>query len=420
MKFRRKVYLVGGHLTNFIGKGHPDFIWKKHPDFGKKENPSLEDYLSAAINGAFEKTGVSADQIDKGYVGNFAGELFTHQGHLGAMAVRADEGLTGKPFMRTEGACASGALAAVGAIDAIQAGYDVVLVAGAEVQTTVSAREGADFLATASHYETERELDEFTFPAMFARRNKAYKDKYGVTEDDLAYIVEKAYKNANRNPNAHMREAKVDQAYAAAPSDRNPQFLRNEDLKEHLKVTDCSQVSDGGAAIIIASEEGLKRIGKDPSDCIEILAYAHATSPLGQVPDYTVLDNTARAVAQLYAETGLSADDIGVCEVHDCFHITEALMTEALGIAEPGKGAQAAKDGVTAIDGAHPVNTGGGLIGFGHPVGATGVKQILEIYRQMKGQCGDYQIPTPPKVGVTANMGGDDRTAVCMAFRNVE
>lgn len=420
MKFRRKVYVVGGDLTTFIGKNHPDFIWKKHPDFGERENPTLEEHLTAAIRGAFEKTGVDAAAIDKGFIGNFAGELFSHQGHLGAMAVRADEKLTGKPFMRTEGACASGGLAAVAAIDSIQAGYDVVLVAGAEVQTTVSAREGADFLATASHYETERELDEFTFPAMFARRNKAYKEKYGVTEDDLAYIVEKSYSNANKNPYAHMRSVKLSHEHAAAPNDRNPQFLHNEDLKEHLKVSDCSQVSDGGAAIILASEEGLKKLGKSPQDCIEVLAYGHATSPLGQVPDYTVLENTKHAVDQLYAEAGISADDVQVAEVHDCFHITEALMTEALGFAEPGKGAQAARDGVTAIEGAHPINTGGGLIGFGHPVGATGVKQILEIYRQMKGLCGDYQIPTKPQIGVTANMGGDDRTSVCMAFRNVE
>ncbi len=419
MKFRRKVYVVGGDITTFIGKNHPDFIWKKHPDFGTRENPTLEQHLTAAIQGAFENTGVDPSAIEKGFIGNFAGGLFSRQGHLGALAVRADAKLTGKPFMRTEGACASGGLAAVSAIDSIQAGYDVVLVAGAEVQTTVTAREGAEYLATASRFESERELDEFTFPAMFARRNKLYKEKYGVSEDDLAYVVEKAYANANKNPKAHMRAVKLDHAHAAAPNDRNPNFLANEELKDHLKVSDCSQVSDGGAALIIASEEGLKKLGKTPADCIEILAYGHATSPLGDVPDYTVLENTKLAVDRMYAEAGISAADVQVAEVHDCFHITEVLMTEALGLAEAGKGAQAAKDGVTAITGKHPVNTGGGLIAFGHPVGATGVKQILEVYRQMKGQCGDYQIPQKPQVGVTANMGGDDRTSVCIAFRNV-
>ncbi len=420
MKFRRKIYVVGGDLTPFIGKHHPDFIWKKHPDFGKKENPTLEELLSKAINGAFEKTGVDPEAIDKGYIGNFAGELFSHQGHMGAMAVRANEKLQGKPFTRVEGACASGGLAVIAGIDALNAGHDVVLAAGAEVQTTVSAREGAGYLARAAHWETEREIDDFTFPAMFARRAKYYKEKYGVTDEDIAHVTVKAYANGNKNPYAHMRAVEMDLEQAANAGDRNPQFLRNEELKPHLKVSDCSQVSDGAAAIILASEEGLEKLGIDKSDCIEVLAYGHATSPLGDVDDYTVLHNTEQAAQQVYEEAGLRPSDVNVCEVHDCFAVTELLMYEALGFADPGKGAKLVRSGETAIDGSIPVNTGGGLLAFGHPVGATGIKQVLEIYRQMKGQCGDYQIPETPKFGLTANMGGDDRTTVAMAFKNIE
>src|SRR5690625_3812102 len=183
MKPQKRIFIVGGDLTTFIGKMHPDFIWKRHPDFGKKENPNLEDYIVNAIQGALEKTGVDASQIDRGFIGNFAGELFNNQGHLGAMAVRADEKLEGKPFMRVEGACASGGLAIVSAIDALHAGSDVVLAAGAEVQTTVSAREGAGYLARAAHWDEEREIDEFTFPAMFARRAKIYKETFGATDE---------------------------------------------------------------------------------------------------------------------------------------------------------------------------------------------------------------------------------------------
>ncbi|QED27152.1 hypothetical protein FRD01_07825 [Microvenator marinus] len=419
MKPQRKVFVVGGHLTPFIGKGHPDFIWKKHPEFGQRENPTLEELMTSAILGALESTGVEAAAIERGYVGNFAGELFSNQGHMGALAVRAHKDLQGKPFMRLEGACASGGLAVVTAVDAIQAGCDVVMALGAEVQTTVSARDGAGFLARASHWESERELDDFTFPAMFARRAKYYEEKFGVGEEDIAYVVAKAYANANKNPNAHMRDVKVDLEAASQASDTNPRFLRNEDFKDYLKVTDCSQVSDGAAAMILASEEGLKKLGIDPSKCVELLGYTVATSPLGQVSDYTTLDNTKKAANELYTETGLKPEQIGVCEVHDCFAVTEVLMTEALGFAEPGKGGELAKSGATAIDGKIPVNTGGGLIAFGHPVGATGIKQVLEIYRQMKGLCGDYQVPTKPEYGLTANMGGDDRTTVCMAFKNV-
>lgn len=418
MKLHRRVFVVGGHVTPFIGKNHPDFVWKRHPDFGKRENPTLEQHLTAAILGALNDTGVDASAIQRGAVGNFVGSLFSNQAHLGSMAVRAHEGLHGTPFMRTEAACASGGLAVTAMVDAIQAGLDVTMAAGAEMQTTVSARDGAGFLARASHWETERDIDDFTFPAMFARRNKAYKEAFGVTEEQLAAIVVKSYANGNKNPKAHMKAVHVDLAHASAPNDRNPQFLRNEELREHLKVTDCSQVSDGAAALILASEEGLARLGISPDDCVELMGYGFATSPLGQVDDYTRLGNTEKAVAELYADTGIRADEVGVAEVHDCFHVTEALMTEALGFAAPGQGAALAVDGATGIDGSIPVNTGGGLIAFGHPVGATGVKQVLEVARQMKGECEDYQIPNQPTVGVTANMGGDDRTTVCMAFRS--
>ncbi len=417
MKLNRRVFVVGGHVTPFIGKSHPDFVWKRHPDFGKRENPTLEEHLTAAIRGAFDDTGVDPTAIQRGAVGNFLGGLFSNQAHLGSLAVRAHEGLYGTPFVRIEAACASGGLAVTSAIDAIQAGLDVTLAAGAEVQTSVSARDGAGFLARASHWETERGIDDFTFPAMFARRNKAYKEKWGVTEEELAHIVVKAYANAAKNPKAHMKAVKVTLEHASAPNDRNPQFLRNEALREHLKVTDCSQVSDGAAAVILASEEGLARLGLSVDDCVEVTAYGHATGPLGMVDDYTSMGTTARAAAEVYADAGINPGDVGVAEVHDCFHVTEALITEALGFADAGSGAKLAVDGATGIDGSIPINTGGGLIAFGHPVGATGVKQVLEVVRQMKGQCGDYQIATPPKVGLTANMGGDDRTSVCMAFQ---
>jgi len=419
MKLQKKVYVVGGAHTKFIGKHHPDYIWKKHPDFGKRDNPTLEDYIQQAVSGALESTGVAAKDIDKAYIGNFVGELFSNQGHLGAMVARVHPDLEGKPIGRTEAACASGGIAVTACVDALQAGYDVVLATGAEVQTTVSAREGADYLARASHYASERAIDEFTFPCLFARRSKAYKEAFGVTEEDIAHVVVKAYDNGGKNPYAHMQTVKVNLEQAANASPSNPQFLTNEDYREHLKITDCSQVSDGGSAIILATEAGLARLGIDKSQCVELVAYAHTTSALGRVEDLTSLSNTALAAKQAYAEAGITPDAVQVAEVHDCFAVTEVMMYEALGFADRGKGGELARSGATRIEGKIPVNTGGGLLAFGHPVGATGVKQVLEIFRQMKGQCGDYQIPTPPTVGLTANMGGDDRTTVVMVFKNV-
>ncbi|NCG56335.1 MAG: hypothetical protein GWP35_05485, partial [Proteobacteria bacterium] len=156
MNLSRRVTIAGGAITPFIGKFHPDFIWKKHPDFGTRENPTLEQYIHEVALGACQNVGIDPALVDRGYVGNFVGELFSNQGHLGSMAAAAHEGLNYTPFTRVEGACASGGLGIAAGVDAIQAGADIVLVIGAEVQTTRNAKEGADFLARASHYETER------------------------------------------------------------------------------------------------------------------------------------------------------------------------------------------------------------------------------------------------------------------------
>ena len=420
MPMNRRAFVLGGHITPFIGKRHPDFIWKRHADFGKRENPVLEDYINRAVLGALESTGTPAAAIEKAWIGNFAGELFSGQGHLGAAVVGAHPDLLHKPVMRVEGACASGGLAFASALESIQAGTDVTLVVGAEVQTTVSARQGGDFLARASHYRRQRSLHDFTFPAMFARRAKHYREAFDVPEEDIALASVKAYKNANLNPLAHMKAVSMPLDVAREASDKNPAFLTTEGFEygPYLKMSDCSQVSDGGAALILVSEEGLRRLGKSPADAIEVIGLGHATGNLYEDSDFTFMGTTHAAAQAAYAQAGVTPDDVQVAEVHDCFTVTELLMYEALGWAERGKGGALLREGATDINGRIPVNTGGGLVGFGHPVGATGIKQVLEIYRQMKGECGAYQMSSRPDVGLTANMGGDDKTAVVGVFRN--
>jgi acetyl-CoA acyltransferase len=416
MSLARRTFVIGGFTTPFIGKKHPDFVWQKHPDFGKRENPTLEQYITRAVNGALDDTGTPASVVQKAWIGNFVGELFSSQGHLGAAVVGAHPDLMNKPVMRVEGACASGGLAFASAVESIQAGTDVALVAGAEVQTTQSARVGGDYLARAAHYARERGIDDFTFPALFARRVKAYREAYGLTDEDLGRVAVKAYANANRNPNAHMRVVKMDLATAASSGDRNPTFLSNDELAPYMRMSDCSQVSDGATALIAVSEAGLAKLGKKREDAIEVLACEVATGNLYVDGDPLRLETTAAAAKRAYAAAGLRPDAVGLAEVHDCFTITEILMLEALGFAPQGQGARMFADGAVEIGGRLPVNTGGGLVGFGHPVGATGVKQILEIWRQLKGKAGDYQVPTPPRVGLTANMGGNDKTVVIGLF----
>ena len=418
MRPARDVYLAAQAITPFIGKGNPAFIGPGHPDFGKRENPTLEEHLTAAVRQLLDRYRIDPALVQRGYVGNFAGELFCNQGFLGAMVARAEPKLSGVGFARMEAACASGGVAMVAAMDAIQAGLDVVMVAGAEVQTTVKARQGGDFLARASHYATERSIDDFTFPALLTRRAKAYRARYGLTERDLAQLTVKAYANANRNPLAHMHAVKMTVEEAESAGDHNPHFLKNPELAPYLKVSDCSQVSDGAAALILASEKGLKALHRAKDDAVQIRSYGFATNPLGQVKDLLSLDTAAQASAEALRDAGIGPDDVQVAEVHDCFTIAEVLMYEAVGWAQPGKGAELVRSGRTTLEGDLPVNTGGGLIGFGHPVGATGVKQAIEIFRQMKGECGDYQLKRTPSTGLTVNMGGDDRTVVSMVLQD--
>jgi acetyl-CoA acyltransferase len=229
----------------------------------------------------------------------------------------------------------------------------------------------------------------------------------------------KAYANANRNPLAHMKARKMDLATAGSVNERNPCFLQNAEYAPYIKMSDCSQVSDGASAALLVSEEGLRAAGKTEADAIEIIGYGHSTASLYEDGDLTQLWTTRNAAEKAYRAAGISAADVQVCEVHDCFTVTELLMIEALGLAAPGEGAAYVRDGAADIGGRTPVNTGGGLVGFGHPVGATGVKQGVEIWKQMKGLAGGYQVSGRPGVGVTANMGGDDRTVMVTAYRNV-
>jgi acetyl-CoA acyltransferase len=419
MALARRSFIAGGANTTFLGKGHPDFIWKRHPDFGVRENPDLEALLQEAVDGTLADTGVDPEQIDRLYIGNFTGELFCNQGHLGAALVGTHPAFAGKPSARLEGACASGGLAILAGLDAIASGADLVLVAGVEVQTTVSARVGGDYLARASHYRRQRGIDDFTFPALFAARIKAYRERYGLEDEDLGRIAVKAYGNANLNPRAHMHGRKLGLEHAAMASERNPNFLGNEELNPFLKLTDCSQVSDGASALLLCSPDGLASLGKSESDVVEIRGRGHAVSSLYQDGDAAQLEMVSKAIHQAYSEAGIGIGDVEVAEVHDCFTIAELMSYEAMGLAAPGEGSAVIRSGRTDIGGELPINSGGGLIGFGHPVGATGVKQPLEIYRQMKGLCGDYQVPGSPKWGLTSNMGGDDKTVVALSIQNL-
>ncbi|KAF0980079.1 hypothetical protein FDP41_001232 [Naegleria fowleri] len=413
MPLPRKVYVLGGYTSKFIGKGHPDFIHKKHPLFGKQTNPDLKWYLMTAIQETLKMHQCKGELVDKIFVGNFAGECFSNQGHLGSGVSEANSGLLYKPSYRLEAACASGGVAFNAAVDSILGGSsDVALVVGAEEQNTVSAREGASHLAKAADFNRQRPIEEFTFPALYAIRKMHYLKKYGhlVRSEDIEAVALKAYAAGNKNPLAQMFSVKLDQQGVL----ESPKFLTNPEIKEALKMCECSQVSDGGAGLLVLSEEGLQKLGVPKSQAIELLASEVAIGNLyNDTPEtFSDLLTTRAAAKRAYEKAGVSPQDISVAEVHDCFAIAEVGMNEALGFSKPGEGA--------FLHLTKPmVNTGGGLIAFGHPVGATGVKQINEVYKQMKGKAGDYQLKSSLELGVCANMGGNDKTSVVSIFKNL-
>jgi acetyl-CoA acetyltransferase len=417
VKPAKRVFVVGGAHSTYTGRGAPGFVGKGHPDFGKVQNPSMEDHLREVVLGSLADAGVDPALVDKGYVGNFLGELFVKQGQAGALVARVCPALDGKPFARTEAACASGGVAVLACVDALQGSADVCLAAGVEIETTVGSREAADFMARAAHYAAERALDDFLFPHLFARRVKAYMDEYGVSREDIARAVVKAYRNGQKNPRAHMRAVSMDLETAVAVTDKNL-FLTDPVLRPYMTLTDCSQLSDGASALILANEAGLEKIGIREEQATEITGIGYKVAGLGLPNNPLRLENAARAAAEAYGAAGVGPAEVGVAELHDCFSISEIELYEAVGFAPQGKGTSLLQDGATEIDGRIPVNTGGGLMSFGHPVGATGVKQVLEVHRQLLGKCGGYQVPRAPHIGLSANIGGDDRTAVVVVQKS--
>ncbi len=416
MKPHRRVFVVGGAHTTYMGKARPDFVPHKAAT-DEHRNPTLEEHLRTSVQAAFEATGADPSAVDKGYVSNFLGECFVRQGHLGSMLAAVDPALEGKPFARIEAACASGSASIAACIDAMQAGCDVTLVAGVEVETNVRGSEGVDHMALAAHWEKQRGCSEFVFPHLFGVRAKAWKERFGGTAEDLARIVVKAYANANKNPQALNYTSQMSLEHANTPSDRNFLFLEDPALRDHMRLTDCTAFTDGASTVILATGEGLTKLGISESDCTEILGYGHSVRALGAETDGSRLVNVQAAAEVAYGDSGITAADVDMAEVHDCFSVTEAEHYGALGFCDDADAPARIRDGSFELDGAVPVNPGGGLIGFGHPIGATGVKQVLEVHRQMRGLCGDYQIADRPRIGVTSNLGGDDRTGIVMVQR---
>ncbi|MEA3497368.1 MAG: beta-ketoacyl synthase N-terminal-like domain-containing protein [Bacteroidota bacterium] len=412
-KLKRKIYIVAGNNTISLGTGRKEF----HP---KKPRPGLEHYLKEAGQATLKDIG-GAEHVDEIVVGNFMAPRFNNQGHLGAFAAHIDEKLKYKASISVEGACASGGLALTTAIKSILAETaEVVLTLGIEVQNTVKAIYGADVLAGAGWYQNRKNGHAYFFPGEFSDRAGAYYEKYGYdyTRKGMATWFKNAIENARLCPTAQEYHNNVEDLMALGMSKPFPKAFT-----DHLNVFDCSKVSDGCSAVAIVSEEGLKRIGIPKSEAVEVIAFAQVVDDLTKDPeDFTEMKATAEAAKQAMGDAGITKEDLATVETHDCFTIAGLLATEAIGFAEKGKGAEFITEGNTARNGKIPFNTTGGLIGWGHPTGATGVHQSVTMLEQLTGKAGEAQIDIPKDrpYGLSINMGGNDKTVVSLVYKAAE
>jgi acetyl-CoA C-acetyltransferase/acetyl-CoA acyltransferase len=409
----KKIYMAAGYNTISMGTGRKEF----HP---AKPRPGLEDYIKEAGLQVLSKIGGS-DVVDETVIGNFMAGSFNGQAHLGAFAPYIDKGLAGKPSTRVEAACASGGLALLTGIKSVLSGSaEVVLALGVEVQNSVKAIYGADILATAGWAKDRKAGHAFFFPGQFSDRAGVYFEKYGRERTRKAFA--RWYRNAIEN----ARLCHTAQEFHNTVADLEVQGLTEPNGKtfvEYLNFFDCSKVSDGASAIAIVSREGLRRIGLPVEEAVEITGFGHAVENITMKPADPVELSTGRlAAAKALKMSGIPIGKVGTVETHDCFTIAGILGVEALGLAKPGEGVDYVLAGETSRMGEVPFNTTGGLIGWGHPTGATGVHMAVTIWEQLTGKAGKAQINLQPDkpFGLSLNMGGDDKTLVSIVYKRGE
>lgn len=402
--------MTAGYNTISLGTGRKEF----HP---KKPRPGIEHYIKEAGQATLKLIG-GPQNVDEGVIGNFMAPRFNKQANLPAFIPMIDPGLMWKPCISTEGACASGGLALIAGIKSVLAETaEVVLTIGFEVQNTVKAIYGADILAGAGWFQERKSGHAYFFPGKFSDRAGAYYEKYGreKARRGMARWYRNAVENARLCPTAQEYHNKTEDLEALAMTEPNPKAF-----VDNLNVFDCSKVSDAASAIAILSEEGLARCGIPKHEAVEILGCGQVEADISISPaDLTVLETTKRAVAEALSGAGITVDDLGTVETHDCFTIAGLLATEAIGLAKPGEGADFVANGNTARDGKIPFNTTGGLIGWGHPTGGTGVHQAVTVWEQLTGKAGDAQIEIPADrpYALSINMGGDDKTVVAIVYK---
>ncbi len=375
--------------------------------------------------------------VDKGFnpadiemlmVGNYSSDLFEGQGHI-APIMASWVGLTPRAAVRVEDACASAGVALRQGILAIASGlYDIVMVGAVEKMTDLATEKVTDTLATAADATFEVPAG-FTFPGFYAAMATAYMHQYGASPETFMQVGIKNHENGALNEKAQFgakistimegRRASAAKKGLPIPEwETEMEFLHDDKANPiiawPMRLYDCSPVSDGAAAVLLVSEELAKKYTDHP---IFVVGSGQASDgALHDRDTLTAIPSASEAARQAYEMAGITADDIDLAEVHDCFTVAEVIATEDLGFFKRGEGWKAAEAGVTARNGKKPINLSGGLKSKGHPVGASGVGQVVEIWKQLRGQAGPRQIERELHYGLTHNVGGTGQTCVVHIF----
>ena len=405
-----KVFILGGAQTDF------ERNWKK-------EGKGMVALLKEALADGLAHAGLSFDDVRAlneqnrvaCFVGNFIAEKYTDQGHLGAFLTEVDPAFYGVPSARYEAACASSSVAIDAAATKIRADeYDVCIVVGWELMKTVDSSVGGDFLGRAAYYEKEGKGINLPFPKLFGKLADETLKKYPELDkkrymDALAKISVINYGNAKRNPQAQTRKWFMSYGQASTRgTDTNPL------VGGRLGVSDCSQVTDGAAVVVLCGERFVEERGIEGKPIIK--GYGHRTAPMlfekkmaDNANSAYILPWTRQAILDAYGRAGLTVNDIDVFETHDCFTSSEYAAISAFGLTEPGKEYEAVESGLIGFHGDKPINPSGGLIGCGHPVGASGARMLLDLYKQVTGTAGTYQVEGA-KNAMMLNIGGSATT----------
>ena len=399
-----KVYILGGQQTDFARKWGDDGLFPM---------------MQASVLGALDTTQVDPTEIEVAHVGNFVAELFCGQGQLGGMFASIDPAFASLPASRHEAACASGSMALLAAAADISAGhYQLACVTGLELMRHVSGQQAAQHLGAALWVGQEAQEAIFPWPYQFSQIADWYAERYGLKYEHLARIAQINLSNARRNPNAQARTWQFSNRSFAEDDQENPV------IEGRLRKQDCGRITDGAATVLLASEgyarEYAKRRGRDLSTIPFIKGWGHRTAPLrladkmaiGQHSNYP-LPHLRQTITDAYRRAGISGpDELDGIETHDCFTITEYLALDHFGLTPPGQSWQVIENRDIELEGRIPVNPSGGLLGAGHPVGATGVRMMLDAVKQVTGTAGDYQIDGANTIA-TLNIGGSATTVAC-------